>query len=419
MTHVDENFLRMPSHLRLDPAGDGDDVPQKIRLMVKGQGTIGFAIERMAPFSVSIGAASWGEPAFRWTIGFKGAVLEERVEGEWWALKAEPIARAADPGPALDPEPTCPYWFSFDPANRALIYGKGEMRLGCGLLRYPLSPRPEDAPDPYAWLAQAECVEVSAPIRGNVNVWRDPVTVEPPMRVIPMDAMTLEKVSGGAVTVPANLTPTSQILYGTIAGRDFVLDEGDFPQFSTAIRESIDSEDGWCRKVLEAKASEFGSKDENKTYLRITLGQNQGESPGIPYVMEIWPAGHYSPIHNHGWADAVIRVLHGRINVSLYPMLSPLHEVPFAKEEFAAGDVTWISPQLNQIHMLKNEDPAQPCVTIQCYMYAETNLTHWPYFDYLEKSSVGHFDPNSDADFMDFKQIMKTEWQARHGKTEG
>jgi hypothetical protein len=149
------------------------------------------------------------------------------------------------------------------------------------------------------------------------------------------------------------------------------------------------------------------------TYLRITLGQNQGESPGIPYVMEIWPSGHYSPIHNHGGSDAVIKVLHGTIWVDMFAFLAPLQTERFAMASFTKGDVTWISPRLNQVHKLHNDDPVEPCITIQCYMYAQDNLTHWPYFDYLQQSDIGHFVPNSDADFKDFKDIMHTEWQKR------
>jgi hypothetical protein len=50
---------------------------------------------------------------------------------------------------------------------------------------------------------------------------------------------------------------------------------------------------------LEDKATEFGD-DPHETYLRITLGHSLGKSPGIPYVLEIWPTSNYSPIHNHG-----------------------------------------------------------------------------------------------------------------------
>lgn len=82
----------------------------------------------------------------------------------------------------------------------------------------------------------------------------------------------------------------------------------------------------WCYEMLKAKSKEFGP-DTNplETYLRITLNENNGELPGIPYVMEIWPIGHYSAVHNHG---------------------------------------------LNQVHQLQNLDTNKnACIMIQCYMY--------------------------------------------------
>ncbi|MEO7178447.1 MAG: cysteine dioxygenase family protein, partial [Allosphingosinicella sp.] len=182
------------------------------------------------------------------------------------------------------------------------------------------------------------------------------------------------------------------------------------------IKASILDKHGWCARVLEKKANEFGKYNPKMTYLRITLGTNQGESPGIPFVMEIWPSGNYSPIHNHGGSDAVIRVLHGAINVSLYPFLAPEQKTPFAAKTFVREDVTWISARLNQVHQLKNLDPDEPCITIQCYLYSDDNRTHWPYFDYLggdHDGDVEHFDPNSDSDFLSFKEIMKKEYAGR------
>ena len=61
-------------------------------------------------------------------------------------------------------------------------------------------------------------------------------------------------------------------------------------------------------ETLDKKSGEFGESDPLETYLRVTLGQSVGNSPGIPYVLEIWPSGHYSPIHNHGGCNAVIKV---------------------------------------------------------------------------------------------------------------
>jgi uncharacterized cupin superfamily protein len=209
----------------------------------------------------------------------------------------------------------------------------------------------------------------------------------------------------------ANLPPTSQKLYKCIAGPKFTLDSPDFPDFFNAIQHSIATPGLWCHEVLKRKATEFNKEnpDPSETYLRITLGQNNGESPGIPYVMEIWPGGHYSPIHSHAGAEAVIRVLEGRINVSLFPFLSESVE-PFGEEEFAPGDIMWISPTLNQTHQLKNKG-TMTCITIQCYMYDDSDQLHYDYFDYIDnKGRVRQYEPDSDMDFLEFKERMREEW---------
>lgn len=377
------------------------------KLPVKGQGTIGFALAESEAFTVTARTDLMGSPVLRWTIGSYEVVLEAISGGEATELLKEP-------GVGLDASLACPYWFSFDCHNRLVRYGKGEMRLGTMLASKTLE-RPKDGQDdPWTWIAAIEEVEVSAAVAGGfVDLWKDPVTVELPMRVVPHDSITMEDIAYGRVTVPASLTATCQKLYDNVAGARFLLDTPDFPEFAEAIKASILDKDGWCAKVLEEKANEFGEYDPEMTYLRITLGTNQGESPGIPFVMEIWPSGNYSPIHNHGGSDAVIRVLHGEINVSLYPFLAPQQQTPFAAKTFVKEDVTWISARLNQVHKLHNLNMDEPCITIQCYLYSDDNETHWPYFDYLAGDDVEHFDPNSDADFLTFKRIMKEEWARR------
>jgi hypothetical protein len=117
-------------------------------------------------------------------------------------------------------------------------------------------------------------------------------------------------------------------------------------------------------------------------------------------------------VHNHGGADAVIRVLHGSIQVSLFPYLAA-SEPPFAVTRFKEGDVTWISPTLNQIHQLKNVEKST-CVTIQCYMYDTEDTAHYDYFDYIDDGGkIDPYEPDSDMEFLAFKALMKQEWMAR------
>ena len=164
------------------------------------------------------------------------------------------------------------------------------------------------------------------------------------------------------------------------------------------------------------KSNEFNpsTPNINETYLRITLGKNSGESPGIPYVLEIWPSNHYSPIHSHASTDAIIRVLHGEINVKLFPFLSKKDIEPFGTQVFKKDEVTWISPELNQVHQLINLNQDATCITIQCYMYGEKNRIHYDYFDYVsEDGQLEQYEPDSDKDFVDFKLLMKKEWSEK------
>ena len=204
-----------------------------------------------------------------------------------------------------------------------------------------------------------------------------------------------------------------------IAGKKFVLDTPDFPDFSRAIQHSIDTPGLWCYETLQKKATEFNPDKPTplETYLRITLGHNNGESPGIPYVMEIWPSGHYSPVHNHSGANAIIRVLHGSIHVTLFPFLCPEGIEPFGSADFDKEDVTWISANLNQIHQLKNlETNTDACITIQCYMYDKDDVVHYDYFDYVDDNGViQHYNPDSDMEFLEFKKQMKIEWDNYQG----
>lgn len=214
----------------------------------------------------------------------------------------------------------------------------------------------------------------------------------------------------------SSLSATSQKLYNCISGHNFVLDTGDFSDFCKAIEYSIATPGLWCYEKLKSKSTEFNPDKPNvlETYLRITLNQNNGESPGIPYVMEIWPPQHYSPVHNHGDSNAIIRVLHGSINVSLFAFLSGEPIEPFEEITFEKGDITWISPTLNQVHQLKNTNNETTCVTIQCYMYESDNTVHYDYFDYVDNNKeIQQFEPDSDMSFVEFKKLMKSEWEEK------
>ena len=303
-----------------------------------------------------------------------------------------------------------PYWFSLDSQNRRLQAGIGEARIENILYTYTFSHEMNGSKKFLESL-----VAVCSSNMEITSLLRDPITGRVPLLVKPTDELAMDDIATGSHLPVANLSLMSQKLYNCISGKRFALDTPDFPNFTRAIEHSIATPGLWCHERLKQKASEFDKDkpNEKETYLRITLGENNGESPGIPYVMEIWPVGHFSPVHNHGGSSAVIRVLHGAINVSLYPFLGD-SVAPFLSAEFKKGDVTWISPTLNQVHQLRNLDNKATCITIQCYMYEGDDTGHYDYFDYLDgDGKTQQFEPDSDMGFAEFKKTMKVEWSGR------
>jgi hypothetical protein len=302
------------------------------------------------------------------------------------------------------------YWFSIDSQNQTLCAGLGEPRLETLIYKYDFTENTENK----AFLESLQNIVVHENSLTTLNILRDPITSNVPLLVMDTSELTMDDVANSRYMPVANLPITSQKLYNCIAGPKFTLNTLDFPDFYKAIEYSLATPGLWCHETIKKKATEFNKDKPNEaeTYLRITLGQNNGESPGIPYVMEIWPAGHYSPIHSHAGAEAVIRVLEGGINVNMYAFLSG-GVPPFSNADFVKGNIMWISPTLNQTHQLKNTGKAT-CVTIQCYMYDSTDDKHYDYFDYLDNSgNIQQYTPDVDMDFIDFKELMLEEWATR------
>ena len=317
------------------------------------------------------------------------------------------------------------YWFSLDSQNQRLYAGIGEARLENIVYEYNFPTKNKNNEDLFnenkAFLESIQSIQIykiSFSLK-PLRLLRDPITTKIPLIVKNTDFLTMEHVASSKYLPKANLSPESQILYDCISGDKFKLNTNDFPDFSKAIEYSIATEGCWCNQKLKDKSKEFNKDKPNikETYLRITLGENDGESPGIPYVMEIWPIGHYSPIHSHADANAIIRVLHGSIHVSLYPFLCDEKDgvLPFAEADFQKDDITWISPTINQTHKLINlKENKDTCITIQCYMYDKHNKIHYDYFDYIDKTGkIEQYEPDSDKGFIDFKKKMREEWNKR------
>lgn len=312
------------------------------------------------------------------------------------------------------------YWVSLDSGNQRVYVGIGEARIETQIYCYRFSRMVRDS---ELWKRNKQFLESLSQIVIDdvciqpIKLLRLPISETTSLLIKDKDELTMNDVALDTYIPDANLPKVTRQLYDCVSGRRFVLDNESFPDFSKAIEHSIVTPGCWCYKKLQEKQSEFNPNDPNinATYLRITLGVSDGNSPGIPYVMEIWPIGHYSPIHNHAGSDAIIRVLHGKIDVELYPFLSAESEKvpPFAEQTFYKGDITWLSSNMNQYHRLKNSDTStRTCITIQCYMYSDDDNIHYDYFDYVsDDNTIEHYDPDSDMDFIRFKETMRKEWK--------
>jgi hypothetical protein len=315
------------------------------------------------------------------------------------------------------------YWFSIDSQNQRLYVGIGEARIANVIYKYQFEQNKlnktylESLVTIHIPKTSSSYLQTLVPLK----LLRDPITENVPLLIKNTNDLTMDDIASNKYLPSSHLSTSSRQLYDCISGDNFILDTDDFPNFSEAIEYSLATPGLWCYEKIKSKSTEFNPDKPNilETYLRITLGQNNGESPGIPYVMEIWPPQHYSPIHNHGDSNAVIRVLHGNINVSLFSFLcsDPEGIEPCGIHNFIKNDVTWISPTLNQVHQLKNIDNVNTCITIQCYMYDGDNGTHYDYFDYIDDDgNKQQYEPDSDMDFVKFKQLIKQEWDNRPGQ---
>ncbi|CAF1545124.1 unnamed protein product [Rotaria magnacalcarata] len=312
------------------------------------------------------------------------------------------------------------YWISFYAANRNIQYGIGEIRPSFSIFNINLPENESRLMKEICYLhvklnGNEKMLTESTKLKDQIHFYiaKTPVVYDHPLLVVPKDQYTLEHHVFNRGIPPSKLEKPCQDLYDTVI--NFRLNTDDFPDLTSVIDKSIQNPKGWCHKKLIEKANRFGKPNLKATYLRLTAGERAGNAPGHNFVIEIWPPGHFSPIHNHSNAYAIIRVLSGETLAKLYPALnlSILQYKPI-EQILHEGSVTWMSPSLNQTHQLKNVDLyGKCCITIQCYAYGPEDQQHYEFFDYIanDERSIGHFDPIPDMNFFDFIGIMRQERQ--------
>lgn len=437
---------------------------------VAGQGTLVFSIQRSTPFFIVVrpklpkgetGADQW----IALSIRENSAEFSIFIDGRHTILStAEGIVKNEAVG--YDAQRRVSYWLSYDRNRLVLKYGKGYRMEETTLLehnflakvaneenerarlKYLFSPEIRRQIEQYDVMPLNEMIQCYAsmiktkephlltsmfkdaatnPARSNADAQvlskslidieeevmfdRNPLVYNWSPQVIDSSKMNLFELDSNDHTYSASLPSYCLELYSNVTAPDVDLDWAPTPEkyrLSDAIRYSL-RPNGILYKKLKEKTGEFGSFDQ--TYLRVTLGVNRGCSPGIPYVLEIWPMGHGSPIHNHGNSYAVIKVLHGSLTIRIYNKhVDDVKAVELMKFDVHEGDVTWISPNWFQTHKLWN-DTGDYCATIQCYQYGKNDEIEWPYFDYVASTSeIDEFRPDSDYTFHEMRRIVMKEY---------
>ena len=226
-------------------------------------------------------------------------------------------------------------------------------------------------------------------------------------------AVTLFDLDRGEYTFSDDLPTACQELYNILKGCELEYPKNPVIKLSDAMRYSINTEGKYLNNIIKSKKGEFSTADQ--VYIRVTLGPDTRTGPGIPFVLEIWPSGCRSPIHNHGGACAIIKVLFGQIQISIYNKATnpacPMK--PLLKFDAKQDDFTWMDENWYQSHRLKNTTN-DFCATIQSYRYRDEDEIQWPGFDYIQKDETcgGQeiFYPNSDSTFMKMRSIVLEEY---------
>ena len=342
-------------------------------------------------------------------VGIHTAEFKIKIGGEKHTLLKE----TGDVG--LDKGVTQTYWFSYDRDGKVIKYGKGHAMEETTLLMYDFKKsydskttiffdiHPSTKSSILLYSSATKIIEntVDKTTVGSIDF--EPwiyVTGEPliftPSPSLKEFELTVQDLINPEHTHPNRLPSECKKIYDDIKNIQ-VLD----PMLIAPIRNSIQTEGFILNKILKQKA-----------YLRITLGENVGNSPGCPNVLEIWPAGAESPIHNHGRCSAVIKVLHGSIQCRIFNKITnPPAKNPTPIKDFTAskGDYTWMNEQWFQTHQLRNISDDY-CATLQCYQYAPEDGTHYPMFNYKAGVEYSGFQPGSDLPFEKMKEMVLQEW---------
>ncbi|HLQ91320.1 MAG TPA: hypothetical protein VK148_14945 [Xanthobacteraceae bacterium] len=168
-----------------------------------------------------------------------------------------------------------------------------------------------------------------------------------------------------------------------------------------SIRSSLNSRNGALRRLLEMKADRSGVKDSKSTYIRVDCFGKRIQSPCL---LEIWPGGHHSPIHEHANSIGLMKGVFGRVDIMLYESLAAAPK-KLALLSMTADRCSWMSPEHYQAHkvycpMDQNDFAAT------FHIYTETKSNVFKYREEQAPHRINEFVTESDISWGEFYKAL-------------
>lgn len=244
------------------------------------------------------------------------------------------------------------------------------------------------------------------------RVEENPVIQDPSVRIYDIDRDGFDDLNT-RITTKEDLPIEGKRLYEIVRSRGINIEN----DVLDAINYSIENMGCSLNMKLSEKAKKsFGSNNQKTSYLRVTFEYVDGSSPGQPYVLEIWPKEHFSPIHNHGNTVGIIKLLDGSLISEYFNPLTEtnnMYQEPVKTTSLHAGQITWLTPTMYQTHRLTNLNSTRAAISIQAYSHLNDFDNHEESFNYILPNSgdLKRFYPTSDYTFEDLIEITKAEYE--------
>lgn len=299
------------------------------------------------------------------------------------------------------------YWICLSKENLTVTFGIGEMRPSFGVLHAPLDARHENLICQISYLhvvIKNVCKDFStiADLREKIHFFLSDARLHEPSLLVLRPSTNGSRFHSGLAL--HHLPVRYRDLYHNLM--HFKLADETFPDLLPAIEYSIRSPHGWCHQRLFEKSQLFGRNQRKTTYLRLTHDR---------FVIEIWPPGHSSPVHQHQQASGMFRVLHGSLLIRLFPSLNlnPGSATMSMEYLLHQDQVTWMLPRWNQTHQMKNVELDSSCLLIQSYEDERDPTKEFIHYIDNTHREIKSIELASDMLFEAFRKKIKYEWDHR------